>query len=82
VNVEWVLEDAVLRKPEILEVAKMIAKYFSKNGIPFQYDLDTRMPGRISMIKLNVQIKSLGLDISPRKMTTSELPRLEGMQEW
>jgi hypothetical protein len=54
VNVEWVLEDAVLRKPKILEVAKMIAKYFSKNGIPFQYDLDTRMPRRISMIKLNV----------------------------
>jgi hypothetical protein len=81
-NVEWVPEDAVLRKPKILEIAKMVAKYFSKNGIPFQYDLETRMPGRINMIKLNVQIKGLGLDISPRKMTTSKLSRLEEMQEW
>jgi hypothetical protein len=37
VNMEWVPEGAVLRKPRIHEAAKMAARCFLKNGAPFQY---------------------------------------------
>jgi hypothetical protein len=66
-NAEWVPEGAMLRKPRILEAARITAKCFLKNGIPFQ----------INVMKLKCQIKGLSLDISLRKVITSELPRLE-----
>jgi hypothetical protein len=38
-NAEWVPEGTMLRKPRITKVARIIAKCFLKNGIPFQINV-------------------------------------------
>jgi len=40
VNTEWLLENTVVRKPEISEATKMAAKSFLKHKIPFPYDIE------------------------------------------
>jgi hypothetical protein len=42
----------VLRKSMISKVIIMAAKYFLKYKLPFQYDLISENPERISLIKL------------------------------
>jgi len=50
VNIEWFLENIVLRKPKISKAAMMATNCFLKHGIPFQFGLDTRMPEWVNMI--------------------------------
>jgi hypothetical protein len=52
VNVKWIPENTVRRKPEVSEGAMMVAKYFLKHGLPFQYDPITGKPERINVIKM------------------------------
>lgn len=52
INIKWVLENIVLRRPMVLEEMKMITKCFLKHGIPFQHDFDTGMPKMIDLMKV------------------------------
>jgi len=51
-NTEWVPENIVVRKPEILEATKMAAKSFLKHKIPFLYDVEKGRLEWIDIIKL------------------------------
>ncbi|XP_073261997.1 uncharacterized protein [Populus alba] len=64
VNAEWVPEGTVLRKPKIPEMAKMAAKCFLKNGVPFQRNLGIKMP---NLIKPNYANQIFGLGYKPKK---------------
>jgi hypothetical protein len=64
VNAEWVHEGAVLRKPRILETAKMAAKCFLKNEAPFQCNPEIEMP---RLIKLKCANQKFGLGYKPKK---------------
>ena len=67
VNAEWILEGAPLRKPKIPEAAKMVAKCFLQNKIPFQFDPVSGMPERVNLIKLKCADQRFGLGYKPRK---------------
>jgi hypothetical protein len=43
VNDEWVSENTIKRKLEILKAAKVAIKCFLKYKLPFRYDPDTKM---------------------------------------
>lgn len=66
-NIEWVLKNTVKRKPRIFYIAKMSVKYFLKHGLPFIYNLDTRMPEKVCMIKMKCTYQRFGLGFRPRK---------------
>jgi hypothetical protein len=51
-NVEWILENSMLRKIRILEVAKMAANYLWGEIIPFQFDLNTRIIEHAILMKI------------------------------
>jgi hypothetical protein len=61
VNTEWVPEGAVLRKPRILEAAKMVARCFLKNRALFQHNPKT------GPIKLKSVDPRFGLGYKPKK---------------
>jgi len=67
VSAEWVPENTVRRRPEISEAAKMVAKYFLKHGLPFQYDHTTGMPERVNVIKMKCADQRFGLGFRPGK---------------
>jgi hypothetical protein len=56
-NAEWVPKGAMLRKPRILEAARITAKCFLKNGIPFQ----------INVMKLKCADQRFELGYKPKK---------------
>jgi len=51
VNIEWVLENLMLRKLVISEAERMTTKYFLRHGLPFRYNPVTGNPERISPIR-------------------------------
>jgi hypothetical protein len=51
-NTECVLENIILRNLKISKATRMATKCFSKHGIPFQYDPDTKMSKRINLMKI------------------------------
>ena len=67
VNTEWVPENTVVRKPEISEATRMVAKSFLKYKIPFQYDVKVGKPERINIIKLKATEQRFGLGYKPKK---------------
>jgi hypothetical protein len=66
-NTEWVPENIVVRKPEILEATKMAAKSFLKRKIPFTYDIEKRRLEWIDIIKLKAVEQRFGLGYKPKK---------------
>jgi hypothetical protein len=58
-NTKWVPENTVVRKPEISEATRMVAKSFLKYKIPFQYDVEVGKPEKINIIKLKAQERGL-----------------------
>jgi hypothetical protein len=51
-NVEWILENSILRKIRILEVVKMAANYLWGEIIPFQFDINTRILEHAILMKI------------------------------
>jgi hypothetical protein len=68
VNTDWVPENTVLRRPRILEVARMAAQCFLERGIPFQYNPSTGVPERVNSIKMKGVDQRFGLGYKPKKM--------------
>jgi len=67
VNTEWVPENTMVRKPEILEATKMAAKSFLKHKIPFPYDIEKGRLEWIDIIKLKAAEQKFGLGYKPKK---------------
>ena len=67
VNTEWVPENTVVRKPEISEAMKMVAKSFLKHKIPFQYTIETGKPERVNIMMLKVADQRFRLGYKPKK---------------
>jgi len=67
VNIEWVPENTVVRKPEISEATKMVAKSFLKHKIPFPYDIEKGRLEWIDIIKLKAAEQRFGLGYKPKK---------------
>jgi hypothetical protein len=66
-NTEWVPENTVMRKPEILKATKMVAKSFLKHKIPFPYDIEKGRLEWIDIIKLKAAGQRFGLGYKPKK---------------
>ena len=56
-----------MRRLRVSQVAKMAVKCLLKHGIPFQHDLDTRMPKRVNMIKVKCVDQRFKLRYKPKK---------------
>ena len=67
VNIEWVPENTIVRKSEISEATKMVAKSFLKHKSHFQYDVRAKKPERINIIKLKAAEQRFGLGYKPKK---------------
>ncbi|XP_073267151.1 uncharacterized protein [Populus alba] len=67
VNTEWVPENTVVRKPEISEATKMVAKSFLKNKIPFPYDIEQGRLEWMDIIKLKAAEQRFGLGYKPKR---------------
>ena len=66
-NIKWVPENMIRRKPEISKASKMVARYFLKHGLPFQYDITTRMLKRVNVIKMQCDDQRFDLGFKSRK---------------
>ena len=72
-NTKWVLENTVLRKLVISKATRMVAKYFLKQRLPFQYDPISRNLEMISPIRLKMQIKDSSSTLSLEREAIKEL---------
>jgi hypothetical protein len=60
-------ENTVVRKPEISEATKMIAKSLLKHKIPFQYTIGIGKPKRVNIMTLKVADQRFRLGYKPKK---------------
>ena len=60
-------ENTVVRKPEILEATKMIAKSLLKHKIPFQYTIRIGKPKRVNIMTLKAADQRFRLGYKPKK---------------
>jgi hypothetical protein len=67
VNIEWVPENTVLRRPRISEAARMATQCFLERGIPFQYNPITGLPKRVNPTKMKCADQRFGLGYKPNK---------------
>jgi hypothetical protein len=57
----------ILTKLKVLEAVMMVANYFLKHGVPFQYDPRTRMPKRVHFMELKCADQIFGLRFKPKR---------------
>ena len=88
-NTKWVLENTVLRKLVISKATRMVAKYFLKQRLPFQYDPISRNLEMISPIRLKIANQRFELDFKLGKRgykrvanikQEKRLPKLKGRE--
>jgi hypothetical protein len=80
-NVEWVPEGVVQRKLRVLEAAKMATKCFLNNRIPFQYNIETKTPKQINVVKLKCVNQRFELGYKPKKDDSKLAAQIKGRQE-
>ena len=65
VNTDWVPENTVLRRPRILEAARMASLYFLDHGIPLQYNLIVGIPEGVNPTRMKKANQRFGLGYKP-----------------
>ena len=67
VNIEWVPENTMVRKPKLSKATKMAIKSFFKHKISFPYYIEKERLELMDIIKLNDVEQRFGLGYKPKK---------------
>jgi hypothetical protein len=82
VNIKWVQKKTVLRKLVMLKATRITTKYFLKHRLPFQCDLISRNPKRISPIRLKTVNQRFELYFKPGKRDYKRAADIKQNKGW